>query len=235
MNVITLRNRARRKSGVSSSDYADSSLLEDFNQAYYTLAPIIANLDEDFYEEQNTKFDLALNSSLYSLPTDCIAVKQLRLAYSTPSSDSDYKVATPYGPEDVGIVSVDEENIPTNNPIYDITNNYIRLKPKPTAAVTNGGKLWYIAMPSALVNTGDSPVLPIQYHEIIANYGAAQMAFKYEKWNKYKVLDKAWNDKLAELSEVLADRDRNKPVRFKNLTEAASGPRTDRRELPGSW
>lgn len=231
MNVLTIRTEARKKSGVNAADYSNAQVLSDANQAYYTLAGILANLEEDFFEEQNVKFNLALNSSLYSLPTDFIAIKQVRLAYSTPSVPGDYKIATSYDPTEVHDVSIDEENIPTSNPIFDITNNYVRIKPKPTSAVANGGIIFYIAMPSALANTGDTPILPIQYHELLAIYSAKEMTFKYEKWQKHTRLAGEWNTKIGELQQVLADRDRNKPLRFKAPQEIGGFNRQLPREL----
>ena len=162
-----------------------------------------------------------------------MAMKQLRLAYATPTGQSSYNISSEYDPTEVHLVSSDEENIPTSNPIHNITATYIRIKPKPTASVTNGGELFYIAAPSALVNTGDIPNLPLAYHELIAVYGAKEMAFKYEKWNKHDRLDKEWSSKIAELMEILADRDRNKPARFKSALEVGGAPfnRQTRREL----
>ncbi len=215
MNLLTIRNESRKKSGVNAADYSNAQVLADANQAMYVLAGILANLQEDFYEEQNVKFNLVQNSSLYSLPTDFMAFKQLRLAYTTPSAPGDYRIATSYKPTDVHSVTIDEENIPTSNPIVDITNNYMRIKPKPTSAVTNGGLLFYIAMPSALVNTGDVPNIPLQYHDLLAIYSAKEQTFKFEKWQKHSRLQTEWNTKIGELTQVLADRDLNAPVRFK--------------------
>lgn len=233
MNLLALKKQARLDSGVNSDDYSDDNLLVQFNIAYLQLTAILANIGEDYFEEQNDRFDLAQNSALYSLPTDCIAVKQIRVSYSTPTGPSSYKIANSYDPTDVGNVAADEENIPTSNPIYDLTNNYFRLKPTPQATVVDGGKIWYIAQPSALINTGDVPIVNPSYHELISVYGAAKMAFKYEKWNKADRLEKKWNTKIAELTQTLADRDANRPVRFKSPFEAAQMQnRTNRRELP---
>lgn len=233
LNVLALRNRARRDAGVNANDYSNSELLEDFNQAYAELSVLLANLDEDYFEEQNVRFNLIAHSGLYNLPSDCIAVKRVQLAYSgTPLSPSAYVIATPYQPTDVHDISIDEENVPVSNPIYDITGNYIRYKPKPTQDVTNGGRMFYIAMPSALVNTGDIPVIPIAYQKKIATYGAMKMAFKYEKWNKHTRLQNEWNTTMAELQDRLADRDRNAPMRFKAPQEAMPSTAYRPRELP---
>lgn len=223
LTVLQLRNRARRDAGVASSDYSNAEVLEDLNQAYADLCVLLANLDEDYFEEQNVKFNLVANSGLYSLPEDCIAVKRVQLAYSgTPLSPSAYVIATSYSPEDVHDIAIDEDNVPVSNPIYDITGNYIRYKPKPTNSVTNGGRMYYIAMPSALVNTGDTPVVPIAYQKKMATYAAMKMAFKFQKWSKHDRLAAEWNKTMEELQDRLADRDRNAPMRFRAPQESGA-------------
>lgn len=228
--VLTLRNRARRLAGINSTDYSNTNVLEDLNQAYSEMAVLLANLDEDYFEEENVKFDLIANTGLYSLPTDCIAVKQLRLAFSgTPLSPSAYTVASSYDQSEVNDIASDETSASTANPIVDITNNYVRIQPKPTVAVANGGRLSYIAAPSALAATADVPVIPIAYQAKLAVYAAMQMAFKFEKWGKHTRLANEWNTTMAELQDRLADRDRNRPLRFKAPQEALGNRRV--REL----
>lgn len=224
-SVLTLRNGSRKKSGIGANDYTNAQILADFNQAYFTLAPIIALIEPSYFQEGRTKFSLVANSGLYSLPTDFIAMKQLRLAYSTPSGPGDYRISTKYDVSDVHNVSIDEINVPITNPIHDLTNTYVRIQPKPTTAVTDGGMFFYIAMPSALVNTGDVPVLPLQYHEMLEIYSAKEQCFKYEKWNKFERLEKSWNGKIAELTQTLADRDLDQLTRFKAPQEIGPLPR----------
>ena len=223
MNLITIRTQARLKSGVASSDYSDANLDSQINIAYYQLASIVSQLQQDYYEEQNVAFNLVANSSLYSLPTDLMQFKQVRLAYSTPSVAGDYRIARHYDPSDVHTVSSDEEGASSSYPIYDMTNNYFRIKPTPTASVTNGGKLWYIARPSALTNTGDTPILPLQYHDFLSIYAAKEMTFKHQKWSKHDRLDKMWQAFVFPLMariQDLSDRDLGESLRFKTPEES---------------
>lgn len=232
LNVLALRNRARREAGVNSNDYSNAELLADFNDAYAELSVLLANLGEDYFEEQNVKFNLIARSSLYSLPADYIAIKRVALAYSgTPIARSAYTIVLPYDSSEVHDIGIDEENVPISNPIRDITGTYIRYKPTPTQNVSNGGLMDYIAMPSALVNTGDTPVFPIAYQKKIATYGAMKMAFKFEKWNKHTRLQKEWDTTMAELQDRLADRDLNAPMRFKAPQEGMPGTTYRVREL----
>lgn len=235
LNLATLRSQARLKSSVKIADFSNANLDTQLNIAYLQLAYLLANLEEDYFEEQRSTFNLIQNSGLYSLPPDCIAVKQIRLAFTTPLTDGDYRIAQSYDPTEVHDVGSDEVNVPTANPIVDITNNYFRVKPKPAGNVTSGGQIYYIAMPSALAATADVPVIPIAYQDLIAEYGAAQMAFKYEKWKKHDRAIAIWDKKIAELTQTLADRDRNKVVRFKSINELAGTQSGTRRELPSTW
>ena len=233
MNIIDLRTQARLKSGVSTTDYSNTDLLAQFNIAYYQLASVLSQLQQDYYEEQNVKFNLVANSALYSLPTDLMQFKQVRLAYTAPTLNTDYRVARQYDPSSVHNVSYDEENASTSFPIYDLTNNYIRIKPTPTAAVTNGGKMWYIARPSALTNTGDTPILPLQFHDFVGIYGAKEMAFKYQKWQKHDRLQKQWDAFMTPLLNRisdLSDRDMGEVLRFGSPFEVPT-PAINR-ELP---
>lgn len=231
LNVLALRNKARRMAGINAADYSNTDLLEDFNVAYAKLAVLLANLGERYFEEQNVKFDLVANSGLYSLPTDFIAMNRVQLAYSgTPLSPSAYTIATGYRSTDVHNIASDEDNVPVSNPMYEITGNYIRYRPKPPRNVTYGGRMFYIAMPSALVSTAAVPVIPVAYQDKIAVYGAAQMAFRMEKWNKHERLIGDWNTTMAELQDRLAERDSNFPERFKNIFEGG-GIRRSVREL----
>lgn len=232
LTLAQLKTKARSKSGVGSSDYSDASLLIELNQAYGIMCRYLAQLGEDYFEEDNAKFNLALNSSLYSLPTDCIAVKQIRLAYATPSTNSDYVIANAYDNTDVHNISADEESVSSANPIVDITNNYFRIKPKPTAAITNGGAISYIAMPSALVNSADTTVLPDTLADKIAVYGAKEMAFKLSKWNKWKVLSAEWQAMVANWESSLSDRQMDRVLRFKSPMEVPVNNRRPVRELP---
>lgn len=236
MNLLTIRSQARLKSSVNVNNFSNANLDEQINQAYYILSWYLGALGEDYFEEQNVKFDLVGGSALISQPLDTMFVKGVRVAYSpsaTPPVANDYKPAESYDSSSVHDVGVDEENIPTSNPIYDITNNYIRLKPTPTSDVTDGGKLWYIARPSALTLTADAPVLPLYLHDKLSDYGAKIMAFKYNKFKKHDRLDKSWQDTIDELDNLLADRDLGANIRFRSPFEVPSVlPASSRQELP---
>lgn len=223
MNLLTLRSQARLKASVAVADFSNANLDIQINEGIYTLASIIAELNEDHFETTPYKFNLALNSAYYNLPSDFMRLKQLRLAYSgTPSANADWKVATGYDVANVQDVSRDEENVSTAHPIVDITGAKLKIKPTPTAAVTNGGYMLYIARPSALSVTGDVPsLIPVQFQDLIAVYAAREMALRYSKEKKWALLNKVWEDGLERLREECADRNMNEPTRWHSPLEGS--------------
>lgn len=231
MNLLTLRNITRRRvQGIESTTWlANSAIYNSLNQGYYQIATKLANINEDFFEEQKAKFNLALNSALYALPADFIKFKQLRLAYTAPTAESDYVIATTYDPTQVSNVSADEINTPASNPIVDITNNYFRIYPKPTSAVTNGAELYYIARPSALTLTGDTPTFPTEYHDLLSVYASYDLSASFNLWDKYKVYKGEWEEGVKNLTRDLSVRNLNGQRRVRHITE--TGIRKPRTEL----
>ena len=221
MNLKILRTLTRRRvQGIESTTWlANSAVDASLNQAYYQIATKLANVNEDYFEEQKTKFNLALNSALYALPADFIKLKQIRLAYTTPTTEGDYVVATTYDPTQVSNVTRDEINTPISSPIIDITNNFVRIYPKPTSAVTNGGEIYYIARPSALTLTGDTPTFPMEYHDLLSIYAAYDLSASFNLWDKYKVYKSEWEEGVRNLTRDLSIRNLNGQRRIRHLTE----------------
>lgn len=230
MNLNDLQTSVRFKSNITNTAIiSDAQITTELNQGYYELFKSIVDVNEDFFEEQNTKFDLGQNSSLYSLPTDLVKFKQLRVAYSTPSGLEDYKVCRSYDPSEVGNVALDEENVPASTPIVDVTNNYMRIKPTPSSVVTDGGIIYYIARPSALVNSADTPVIPTEYHDLMAIFGAYRVSEKFENFNVADRYRQQFLQGIEDMKRKLAAREINRHFRFRDPREIHQ---SNRAELP---
>lgn len=220
MNLLQIRNRTREKLNITSTtDISNAFISGMANEGYSFICSKISQINEDFFEEQKAKFNLGLNSALYSLPTDFVKLKQLRLAYTAPDTEDDYVIANRYQPGQVGNVSVDELTTPTSSPIFDLTNNYFRIYPTPDVAVTNGGELYYIALPSALANTASSPVIPSPFHDLLATYAAREGAMKLSLTEKWGILNSEWNQGISRIESELAERDIDNDGRIRNVLE----------------
>jgi len=221
--VASLQAQARLKASVASADYSDSSLLVQINLAYNELASIIAAGADTYLDAQRVYISLAINSAFYTLPSDFMKLRQARVAYTTPTAPGDYAVASGYDLTEVSDVTVDEENISISNPIVDIVGSKIKIKPTPTAVSTNGLQLNYIARPSALVNSADTPVIPAEWHDLLAIYAAREVCLRFGKTEKWNMLQSAWLMGIDRMKKELAERDINKPIRFKTPYESGSG------------
>jgi len=220
LNLSKLRNLARFKSGITNTATLTNADLDDLiNIGYKKVQQEMVKINQDFFEEQKAKFDLVANQDLYALPDDFLAMKQLRLAYSTPSDESDYKIAIPHDAAATKDVSSQEENVSSANPIYDLTGNYFRIKPTPDSNVSNGGEIYYFARCSDLSSTADVPDIPSDYHDIIAIYAAKEAAFRFQLVNRYNGLVNEWEKEIARMKEALAVRETNPGKRIRNILE----------------
>ena len=230
MNLLTLRSQVRFKSNITDTERLSNTEIDrHINDAQLKLVMRIVRINEDFFEEQKTTFNLRANSGLYQLPTDLIKFKQLRLSFTTPSEDSDYSIASGYSPSDIQYAAEEESGVGASNPIVDITNNYMRIRPKPTAAVVKGGQIYYIARPSAMVNTGDASVIPEDYHDLMAIYAAGKACEKYEIWDRADRFEAQFFRGAEAMAKELASRELDYPLRFKDPKEV--GKKFPTREL----
>lgn len=221
--LAQLRTQARLKAAVPSADYSTSNLTLQINNAYYELASILAAQNESYFATERKYISLAQNSAYYDLPSDFMKLKQARVAYSTPTGPTSYKVASGYDITEVVDVQADEENVSTTSPIVDIVGAQIKVKPTPTSAVTNGLQINYIARPSALALSASSPLLPTEWQDLLATYGAKEMCLRFNKWEKWQALESVWQKGIERMKVELAERDTNEPLRFKSPYDAGTG------------
>lgn len=221
MNLKELIAQARFKSKVSNTTrVTDAQITKELNIAQDKIAARLVKINEDFFEEQKTTFSLVANSGLYQLPTNLLKFKQLRLAYTAPTSDSDYAIAVGYNPTDINVVGPQEESVSMSNPIVDITSNYMRISPKPSASVSAGGQIYYIARPDAIALSADISTIPGDYHDLMAIYAAARICEADETWDKADRLDNKFLQGLQYMENECAGRELNYPLRFKDPKEA---------------
>lgn len=220
MNLKNLRTQTRLKVGIQSTTVLANSAIDlQLNNGMYLLSSKIAGINEDFFEVQKNTVNMVANTSLYSLPSDCLKIKQVRLAYTTPDSEDDYKIATPYDPASIDSIEVEEESVSTSNPIVDITGTSYRIKPDPTSNVTSGIELYYIARPSSLVSTADIPTIQLDYHNLIADYAAREICTWVSKWDKYQIFNSIFEQGVEKMLKELKTRNINFPERFRNVLE----------------
>jgi len=225
-NLLALRARTRFQTGITNTTtLSNADILTLLNIGYHLVEQELYKLNQDFFEEQKTKFNLVADQDLYSNPTDFLGMKQLRLAYSTPTNEEDYRVAKEHDAASTIDVEIQEESIPSSSPTYDMLGNYYRIKPTPESNITNGGELYYFARNSDMTATGDIPNIPADYHDLISNYASKEITLKYEDWNKYKAVKNEWEEGINKMKIALGVRETNKQSRMRNVSEDGSTKR----------
>ena len=112
---------------------------------------------------------------------------KIEAVYIKPTSDSEYIKAEKI---DIATIPVDHVSYHPSNPQYDfIDGNMFVYLPNTIVAVTSGIKIFYIEEYSNLVNTGDSPKIPVAFQPFLWIYAAREYCQNHEKWNKFKTLD----------------------------------------------
>lgn len=227
MNLTTLRAQTRFKSGITNTTTLSNSDIDTLlNIGYHLVEQELLSINQDYFEEQKTTFDLENGQDLYSLPTDFLAFKQLRLAYEDNPDEEDYRIAYNHDASSTLNVEIQEEDISSSTPTYDITGDYYRIKPTPDDTFTKGGELYYFARNTDLSATGDTPNIPSDFHDLISVYAAKEATQRYEMWNKYKTIKNDWVEGIENIKEKLAVRKTNDVGRIRNVLEDGSGRRT---------
>jgi len=226
------------KSGISNTTtLSTATILTYVNYGYQFLIDKVVEVNEDYLEEQKTTANLVSAQAYYSLPDDFIKMKQVRLAYSTPSSDLDYNIA-----RELDITAIEdpayEENYSESAPFYDITGDHYRVYPKPENNVTNGIYLYYIARPDDLAaeNSADAITgIPSQYHELISTYAAKKVCEKFSLWDKHNILAKEFNFGIKTMQDNLKTRNLDRRDRIKSIVEIGRRPYTNKRISDLDW
>lgn len=211
MNLSDINNQINLNTGASVLDYTYQQRTISFNNWLYRINTwILQAQDEwDADDKNNTNFseattNLIANQTDYALPATSIRIKRLEVTYDGVN----WYRANPIDLNEIG----DAENNPatnsnftTTNPFYDIKNNSVVLYPAPTVNVTDGLKMWYDRLFSAISYTSEAnndlltgtktPGFDDNFHELLS------LGVSYD-WNSKKKQDKSL---MADINLMKAD------------------------------
>lgn len=213
MQLSDIRDSARSKSDEQTTGFISNTELDRFiNQGQNFIYGKIVQRFEDYFIAKGTSLNGGLITTVasqqsYDLPTNLIKVVRVEQRPAGSTDDNQWRKV------DRGNIGNDrvDDFYPLREGYvpgfaYFIAGNQLHLRPVPSQIFSL--RLWFIPRATALVNPTDTPTLPEEYHELIAEYGAIQNLRKSGESIWKEAMD-IFNIELANLLETIEMRDQN--------------------------
>lgn len=213
MNLSELRTSARQKSDEEATGFIGNDELTNYvNQGMRYVYSKIVQRFENYFIQPGTALNGGLitttvGTSGYALPTDLMKIVRVEHRRTNSSSDDDWKrLAT---------VNIANDRLDDYFPLregytpgfgYFIAGNNIYLKPVPKQDFYV--RIWYVPRPTTLAADADEPVVPEEYHDLIAEYAAIQVLAKSGE-GIWKERSDAFQLELQNMLETVELRDQS--------------------------
>lgn len=210
MDLSELRDSARSKADEQSSGFISNVELDRFlNQGLRIVYGKIVQNFEDFFIVKGTSLNGGLISvtasdNEYSLPTDMLKLVRVERRNTNDSNENNWRKLMR--------LNIGNDQINDFFPIregrdqgfgYFIAGDKIYLRPVPSGGFDM--RLWFIPKVTAMSATTDTPGVPEEYHELIAEYGAIQCLAKSGEGIWKERMD-TFNLELANMFETIQHR-----------------------------
>ncbi len=211
MTFAELRDLARQKADEEASTFVTPSELNSYlNQGLKSIYLRIVSRYEDHFLTEGTALNGGLFSQVsgtasYSLPTDLIKLVTVQVRQQNSSSENDYYR--------IDRVNISNNGIDLYYPLredqlhktgYFLTKDKIFFRPVPTRA--DQVRLWYIPRPTAMSADSDEPVVPEEYHELLAEFAAIQCLRKTGEGIFTESMT-IWKEEMDMMLESIENRD----------------------------
>jgi hypothetical protein len=183
MDLSTLRASARSKADEQATGFIDNTELDRFiNQGYRYVYGYLVQQYQDFFIVKGTTGNGGLISVLggqneYSLPTNMYKLVRVERRNLNDSNENNWRK--------LPRLNLGNDQINDFYPIREgrdqgfgfyIAGDKIYLRPLPSGPFDI--RLWFIPRTNTLTLATDVPVLPEEYHELVAEFAAIQMLRK---------------------------------------------------------
>ncbi len=167
MTVQNIFDKVKFISQIDAVDVSDVQLYRLLNDAISEQIKFVSGLRDDFLLKEGTAINLVADTSDYTLATDVLQIKKMKLSYD----GSNFYVAYEKDLNEVtDLVNETEAQSAPKYTFIDQTNSTelkIRIHPTPSSNVTNGLAYWYIARPAELSSSSEVPVTPPELHSAL--------------------------------------------------------------------
>lgn len=213
MNLESLRASARTKADEQNTNFIDNTELDRFlNQGQNYVYGKIAQRFEDYFCTKGTtgnggKFDTVAGTQSYSLPSSMIKVVRIEHRPTTSTDDNEWRR--------IERTNINNDTVNDYYPVrpgyspsfgYFVAGSQLHLRPVPQSAFTV--RIWFIPRATAMAITTDTPTVPEEYHEMIAEYAAIQCLRKSGEGIFSEAMT-LFNNELQNMLETVENRDHN--------------------------
>ena len=191
----------------AASFWTDAELKRWMNQRYRQIAMAVRDAHEDFFQTTTT-VNLVNGTQEYTLPTDHVAIRRVEVSFD----GTNWYRARPIRQGEIPLQN--QSTVlqgTTTDPRYYLAGLKIGIAPIPTAASTNGLKIWYIQDVTDLSADGDAPSLPTVLHPLISKFAAGDALKKDEEDARGKALVEEAETELRRLVAQIKPRIEDEP------------------------
>jgi hypothetical protein len=176
MTLAKIASIVRLITNTNSVTFSDANLYVTASERQKQVLKTITDLKEGYLETTNSQ-DLAAGTQGYTVPATgaALRIKRAEVLYATGGS---WRKVTFFDMNERGATN-DSTTIAgdfsQSSPYGDMSGDKLMLYPIPDANVTNGLKVWYIAVPADFTATSDTPVIPGEFHRLLADLVAVDV------------------------------------------------------------
>jgi hypothetical protein len=211
MQLSEIRDSARSKADEQETGFVDNTELNRFvNQGVNYVRGKIAQRFEDYFIIPGTTgnggaFSTVVGQMSYSLPTTLMKAVRVEQRPANSTSDNDWRRMDRLNMNSDRYdeyYPIREGYVPTFG--YFIAGSQLHIKPVPASAYSV--RIWFVPRGTILSADSDIPDVPIEYHEMIAEYAAMQILRKSGE-PAYKETVEVFNIELQNMLETVEIRD----------------------------
>ena len=158
MTIAQALTTIRFLTNTNSVTFSDANMYRLASERQKQVLKILTDLKEGYLETTNSQ-DTANGTQGYTIPA-ALRVKRAEVLYVTGGTwrpVTFFDINERFATNDTTAISADFNQ---SAPYGAIQADKINLYPIPNAAVVNGLKIWYVAMPADFTATSDTPVIP---------------------------------------------------------------------------
>jgi len=173
MTIAQMLTTIRFITNTNSVTFADANMYRLASERQKQVLKTITDLKEGYLETTNTQ-NLTAGTQAYAIPA-ALRVKRAEVLYASGGSwrkVTFFDINERSAANDSTTIAGDFNQ---QAPYGDVSGDNINLYPIPDANVTNGLKIWYIAVPADFTATSDTPVIPGEFHRLLADLVAVDV------------------------------------------------------------